>query len=563
MDDKIKLSKEEQLKSRSLDLRGDLIEELGNGTTNFTKDSYQLLKFHGLYQQDDRDKRKGKEKEYSFMIRCRIPGGGLNAEQYLVHDRLADTHANGTLRITTRQTFQFHGVLKHNISETLSTINDLLLTTMAACGDVVRNVMYSPIPAISSRQDIIKKHADEISNKLLPKTKAFHDVWLDGEKVYTGEKEYESVETFYGPKYLPRKFKIGIAEAGDNSIDVYTQDIGIVALFNESDDLEGFNLIAGGGLGMNHKKKDTFPRLGDHLGFIDAERLYEVVETIVSVQRDHGNRSNRRQARMKYLIDSWGIDKFKDEVEQRLGYPLEPFRPMPEFELKLYHGWHKQQDGRWFLGLFVENGRIKNEGNLRLKDGLHEAISKYQPDIQLTPHQDIILTNINEADRAGIEYILKENGIPLPDHYSKTVRFAMACPAMPTCGLAITESERVMPQIIREIENEIARIGLQDKTITVRMTGCPNGCARPYVADIGFVGQSLEKYSVFVGGDPSGAHINTLYRELVPFEELTNTVRPLLEQYKEEHKNGETFGAFWRRTELPQPNNVKENAQIE
>ncbi|MEX0773256.1 MAG: NADPH-dependent assimilatory sulfite reductase hemoprotein subunit [Balneolales bacterium] len=560
MEKKVKLAKEEHLKEASRDLRGALIEELKDGTPSFTKDSYQLLKFHGLYQQDDRDKRQGKNKEYSFMVRCRIPGGGLSAEQYLVHDRLADTHANGTLRITTRQTFQFHGVIKQDLSETLSAINDQLITTMAACGDVVRNVMYSPIPDVSTKQEIVKKYANEISDKLLPRTKAFHDVWLDGEKVYSGEKEYASVETFYGPSYLPRKFKIGIAEAGDNSIDVYTQDIGIVALFNDSDQLEGFNLIAGGGLGMHHKKSDTFPRLGDHLGFVTEDKLYETVEGIVAIQRDHGDRTNRKQARMKYLIHNWGIDKFRDVLEERLGYELKPFRPMPDFELKLYHGWHRQRNGRWFVGLFVENGRIKNEGALRLKDGLKEIASSIKPGIQLTPHQDIILTDIKEEDREAVEDILKQHGIPLPESYSNTVRFAMACPAMPTCGLAITESERVMPQIIREIENEVARIGLQDKTITVRMTGCPNGCARPYVADIGFVGQSLEKYAIYIGGSSSGTHMNTKYRDLVPFGELTNTVRPLLEQYKNEHKNGETFGGFWRRTEFPQPN-VEADAQ--
>ncbi|MEX1121624.1 MAG: NADPH-dependent assimilatory sulfite reductase hemoprotein subunit, partial [Balneolales bacterium] len=365
--------------------------------------------------------------------------------------------------------------------------------------------------------------------------------------------EYASVENFYGPTYLPRKFKIGIAEAGDNSIDLYTQDIGIVALFDDSNQLEGFNLIAGGGLGMNHKKSDTFPRLGDHLGFVTEDKLYQTVETIVAIQRDNGDRTNRKQARMKYLIDNWGIEKFRDELEERLGFKLEPFRDMPEFELKLYHGWHRQQDGRWFIGLFIENGRIKNEGELRIKDGLKEIATTIKPGIQLTPHQDIILTDIKEEDREAVENILKENGIPLPDTYSNAVRFAMACPAMPTCGLAITESERVMPQIIREIEHEIAKIGLQDKTITVRMTGCPNGCARPYVADIAFVGQSLEKYSVYVAGASSGDHLSTRYRDLVPFSELTNTVRPLLEQYKNEHTNGETFGDFWRRTGLPQP----------
>ncbi|MEX2639117.1 MAG: NADPH-dependent assimilatory sulfite reductase hemoprotein subunit [Balneolales bacterium] len=552
MDKEIKLSKEEKLKAASRDLRGDLVEELHNEQASFSKDSCNLLKFHGLYQQDDRDTRKGKNKDYSFMIRCRIPGGGLSAEQYLVHDRIADDHANGTLRITTRQTFQFHGVIKQQLSETLSAINDLLLTTMAACGDVVRNVMYSPVPAVSARQDIIQKYAEEISDKLLPKTRAFHEVWIDGEKVFSGKQEdYKSVETFYGPTYLPRKFKIGIAEAGDNSIDVYTQDIGLVALFGEDDKLEGFNVIAGGGLGMNHKKSDTFPRLGDHMGFITEDRLYEVVETIVSVQRDHGDRSNRKQARMKYLIHNWGIDKFRDEVESRLGYELQPFLPMPEFELKLYHGWHRQQDGRWFLGLFIENGRIKNDGDLRIKDGLKAVITTHQPGIQLTPNQDIILTDIKEEDRESVEDILNGHGLSLPDTYSNAVRFSMACPAMPTCGLAITESERVMPQIIREIEHEIESIGLQDETITVRMTGCPNGCARPYVADIGFVGQSLEKYSVFIGGASSGTHLNTLYRELVPFNELTSTIRPLLEQFKAEQKNGETFSEYWRRTELP------------
>ncbi len=547
IDDRSKL---EVIKEESDYLRGSIEEELGNQLPYFSKSGLQLLKFHGTYQQDDRDKRSGKDRYYSFMLRTRLPGGGLTAGQYLALDEIADKYTFGTLRITTRQTIQFHGVLKGNLKKTISDLNDSLITTLGACGDIVRNVMANPAPDSDGRQEKIQKYVNSLSEELLPETNAYHEIWLDGDKIFTNKVEVSTKESLYGEAYLPRKFKIGITAPGDNSIDLYTQDVGLVALFDETETITGFNVVVGGGMGMNHNKADTFPRLGDHLGYIPKEQLLSIVKAIIEIQRDNGNRNNRKRARMKYLIHDWGIERFKAEVEQRSGLKLEPFRPMPKFKLELYLGWHRQSNGKWYLGISVENGRVKDEGNFKLKSGLREIIKKYQLNVRLTPNQNIILTDIEESNKNAIDETLAGYGVTRSDKVSNVIKYSMACPAMPTCGLAIAESERVMPDLIRNFEKELNDLGLENEEITIRMTGCPNGCARPYVADIAFVGRSLNQYSVFIGGDPAGTRLNVKYKDLVPFEELVSSVHPLLAAYKEDRAEGEAFGDYWNRVGL-------------
>ena len=542
-----KKSKLESIKEESNYLRGSIPDELTNDLDYFSKDAIQLLKFHGTYQQDDRDLRQGRDKHYQLMIRTRIPGGGLSSNQYLVLDRIADKYANGTLRITTRQTIQFHGILKGDLRNTIHDINKSLVTTLGACGDIVRNVMSNPAPDSDGRQAKVQEYTNHLSELLLPETKAYHEIWLDGSKIYSNRQEISNGEALYGDSYLPRKFKIAISVPGDNSVDLYTQDIGLVAIFDEQENITGFNVIVGGGMGMNHNKAETFPRLGDHFGYVTKDRLVPMVRSIIELQRDNGDRGDRKHARMKYLIHDWGLDRFRTEVVKRTGFELEPFREMPKFKLELYLGWHRQSDGKWYLGINVENGRIKDEEKLQLRTGLRETIRKYNLNVRLTPTQNILLTDIKESEKESIEEELRGYGIPLSDELSNAIKYSMACPALPTCGLAITESERIMPEVIRDLEKEIRSLGLEDEQLTVRMTGCPNGCARPYVADIAFVGRSLNQYAVFIGGDPAGTRLNKKYRDHVPLEELVSSVKPLLEIYRDGRNEGESFGDYWNR----------------
>ncbi|WP_234573184.1 NADPH-dependent assimilatory sulfite reductase hemoprotein subunit [Rhodohalobacter sp. 614A] len=542
-----KKSKLENIKEGSNYLRGPLDVEVGNDEDHFSKDAIQVLKFHGTYQQDDRDKRQGRDRHYIFMIRSRTPGGKLTPAQYLAVDNISNTHADGTIRVTTRQAFQLHGIIKKDLKKTIKEINESLITTLGACGDIVRNVMATPAPDIDGRQAKVQEFSDEISDILLPATNAYHEIWLDGEKVYSGKEEITNTEPLYDRSYLPRKFKIAVALPGDNSVDLYTQDIGLVAFFDETQEIEGFNVVVGGGMGMHHRKPETFPRLGDHLGYITKDKVVDVIKGIIGIQRDYGNRENRKQARMKYLIHDWGLAKFKNELTDRLGYELEEFRELPKFELELYLGWKKQSDGNWFLGISVENGRIKDEGDLKLKSALRKIVEDFQPEVRMTPNHNVLLTNIPEEYKQPIEQIFHEYGVQLPDEIPNAIKFSMACPALPTCGLAIAESERVMPDVIRDLNGVLEELELQNEKLSVRMTGCPNGCARPYVADIGFVGRSLDKYTIFIGGDPSGTRLNKEYKDMVPREELIQEVRPLLEHFKKERSVNESFSDFWNR----------------
>ena len=544
-----KPTKLEGIKEKSQGLRGRLPDELTTAEDHFAEAEKQLLKFHGIYQQDDRDHRKG-GKEYQFMVRSRIPGGHLTAAQYLAHDALADHYANGTLRVTTRQGIQFHGILKGDLRPTLSAINRSLITTLSACGDVVRNVMWSPSPEKRPLYDAIQDVAGRLADATLPATRAYHEIWVDGEKAYNGQAVVEEPvadDPLYGTRYLPRKFKIGVVYPGDNSVDVYTQDVGLIAVA-EGETLLGFNVLVGGGLGMTHKKPQTFPRLADPLAFVKPEEAVAVVRHIIGIQRDEGDRTDRRHARMKYLIHDWGLDRFRAELEKRLGYTLAPPAETPPLHLNLYLGWHEQGDGRWWLGLSVENGRIQDTPDVRLKTALRRLLETYDVDVRLTANHDILLTDLRDEDRADIEQLLAEHGVAMPEAISNARKHTMACPALPTCGLALAESERVMPQVMDQIEQELEALGLGEETLTIRMTGCPNGCARPYVADVGFVGRSLDQYTVFVGGRPDGTRLNTPFADLVPLDRLAATIRPLFELFREDRRPGESFGDFCHRT---------------
>ncbi len=551
-------SKVEHIKDTSDYLHGQIAEQLQEDSARFSEDQTQLLKFHGTYQQEDRDVRQarkatGTEKAYQFMVRSRIPGGAVTSAQYLVEDELAERFGNGTMRITTRQGFQLHGILKGDLQAAIRGINESLLSTLGACGDVNRNVMACPAPVSSRAQAQVQEIAHQVAMRLTPHTQAYHEIWIDGEKMHTVEAEdaAENVEPLYGPTYLPRKFKIGVAFPGDNCVDAYTQDIGMVARLDGAE-LVGFTLIIGGGMGMTHGKKETFPRLATPLADVTLEQTLAVVETIVTVQRDYGDRQNRKHARMKYVVEERGIDWFRAQVEQRLGYQLTVPSPVVFHDVEDHLGWHQQADGRWFLGLHVENGRIKDSAQLRLKSGLRATIEQFQPGIRLTGQQNILLTDIAEEQRAALEAHLHTYGISTDPQAAGAYRFAMACPALPTCGLALAEAERILPDVVKLIEDDLHALGLAGEPLSIRMTGCPNGCARPHMGDIGLVGRSKDLYNLYVGGDWANTRMNTLYAQSVKTHEIVPTLHPLLVLWRDERQSQETFGDFCQRIGIVQ-----------
>ncbi|MDI3327152.1 MAG: NADPH-dependent assimilatory sulfite reductase hemoprotein subunit [Alicyclobacillaceae bacterium] len=546
-------SKIEEIKLNSQYLRGTIAEELKEDKTHFSEENQQILKFHGIYQQDDRDVRQARKKEgleplYQMMIRARIPGGVVTPEAYLVFDGLADQYANGSLRVTTRQTFQLHGVLKGNLKATIRRINEQLITTLGGCGDQVRNILLCPAPV----KDAFRAELEEVLRRLVDalsaKTPAYHEIWLDGEKVAGGEppETGDTVEPLYGKTYLPRKFKTAIAIEGDNCVDVYTNDLGWVA-HREGDRLAGFTVLVGGGMGRSAPRPDTYPRLADPIAFVEPDRVVEVAEAIVAIQRDYGDRSDRKQARMKYLIDKRGLDWFKGELESRLGRKLSPPRPLQWGGTDDHLGWNAQGDGRYWLGLFIANGRIRDSESMRLKTALREIVARFRPTIRLTTQQNLLLSDLDPSVRDEVEEILKSHGVPLPGEIPPVVRYSMACVALPTCGLAVAESERAIPGVLAALQKELQELGLAGEPISVRMSGCPNGCSRPYVGDIGFVGRSLGKYDIWLGGDYDGTRLSRLFEELVPLEELADRLRPLLAAFRAERRPGETFGAYCTR----------------
>lgn len=559
MSDTQKLSKVELLKEASHQLRGTLAEEILNDKPEFSDDAATLLKHHGSYLQDDRDSRKAKDedgkakgKQYSCMVRTRIPGGRVTAEQFLAELDLCEQLANGTLRITSRQGFQLHGVLKKDLRESIREINRIKLTTFAACGDVNRNVMACPAPIRNNPvRDQVQALALEMAEHFRPRTTSYFDLWLkdeDGQE--TEATEFQPVdEPIYGTRYLPRKFKMAIGFPEDNCVDLYTQDLGLMAIV-DNDQIIGYNVLAGGGMGRTPSAEKTFPALAKRLTFATPAQVIAVSEAIVKVQRDYGNREDRKRARLKYLIADWGVDRFKAKVEEYFGSSLPDPHPADVTGVDDHLGWHEQGDGRLFLGINVENGRIKDEGSLRLKTGLRAILRRFGMETRLTALQSVLLCDIDPRDRAEIDQIMADHGIRTAEELSLIRRYSIACPAFPTCGLSITESERALPGIIDQLDVEVARLGLQSAKIAVHMTGCPNGCARPYTPDIGLVGKAVGKYTMFVGGNPEGTRLGFIYRDMVELDNIVPALVPLLQAYKAQRQGDESFGDFCARKGL-------------
>lgn len=558
-------SQVEGIKKRSNFLREPLATQLLEDTTHFNEEAIQILKFHGSYQQDNRDNRvKGQEKDYQMMLRTRNPGGFIPHQLYLTLNSLSDEYGSGTLRVTTRQGFQLHGVLKKNLKTVISSIIKSMGSTLGACGDINRNVMSPPAPYKNRPEyEYAKNYANKIADLLTPQTGAYYEIWLDGEKVISGEEDpevkaarqrngngtifHDSEEPIYGTHYMPRKFKCAVTVPGDNSVDLYTQDVSLVVITDGAGELEGFNVLAGGGLGRTHRKEETFPCLAQEIGYVAKEDVYDLVKAIVATQRDYGDRSNRRHARMKYLLHDWGVEKFKAKVEEYFGKSLAPFKPLPEWKYLDFLGWHEQGDGKLFLGISVENGRVKDEGSFQLKTALHKIIEQFQLPMLLTPNHNIILYEIEPEQQQVIQEILTQHGIQKEKDIDPLVRYGMACPALPTCGLAITESERALPGILGQIRLLLDKVGLEQEHFVIRMTGCPNGCARPYMAELGFVGSAPESYQIWLGGSPNQTRLAKPYTNQLHINKLEAELSAIFVYFKQQKQPDESFGDFCNR----------------
>jgi sulfite reductase (ferredoxin) len=555
----------EGLKEHSHFLRESVASELLLDTNRFSEEAIQILKFHGSYQQDNRDHRvKGQEKDYQFMLRTRSPGGFIPPVLYLTLDRLSDEYGNHTLRATTRQGFQLHGILKKNLKATISAIVHNLGSTLGACGDLNRNVMAPPAPYRNRPEyQYALDYANRIADLLTPQTGAYYEIWLDGEKAISAEEHpevvaarqrngngtivHDSEEPIYGTHYMPRKFKCCVTVPGDNSVDLYSQDLSLVVITNPKGELEGFNVLAGGGLGRTHNKEETFPRLADPLGYVDKDDVYEVVKAIVATQRDYGDRCDRRHARMKYLIEDWGVEKFRTKVEEYFGKSLQPSKPLPEFKYLDFLGWHEQGDGNWFVGLSIQNGRVKDEGSLQLKTALREIVETFNLPMLLTPSQNVLFYDIPPQHKAKIQQILTRCGIQGETEIDTLERYSMACPALPTCGLATTESERIIPSILERIRALLVKVGLPDEHFIIRMTGCPNGCARPYLAELGFVGNGPDLYQMWLGAAPNQTRLSKVYLEKLHIDNLETEFEPIFVYFKQSRQPNESFGDFCDR----------------
>ena len=539
------LSHNEVLKEADPILAGELASTLLDPEADrFSKDDGQFLKFHGIYQQDDRDLRKTGRK-FMFMIRGRIHSGILSPDQYGVYDDLSSKYANNTLRLTSRQSIQFHGVVKTGLGPLMKEINEALMTTLAACGDVNRNVMAPATPITRPWINKVYEDAQLLDQALLPTTPSYNSIWVDGVQLNLSDHQGHD-DPLYGKTYLPRKFKIAFAVPPLNDVDLFTNCLGFIAI-EEGGNLVGYNVTAGGGLGMSHKNPDTYPRKADVVGYIKRDQVEEVAKAVLTVHRDFGDRTNRKHARLKYVLEERGVTWFREELKRRLGYFLEEARPYV-FERQGDHfGWHKQADGNSYLGLFVETGRIKDTEYVRLKSAIRKVVDTYRTQVRLTPSQNLILANIPEEDIEGIDQILRKHGVSATHEKSPIRSATMACPALPTCGLAMAESERYLPGLIDRVEGLLQSRGMDREEIIVRMTGCPNGCARPYMAELGFVGRAPRKYNVYVGGNESGTRLNRVYLESVKDEDMESVLGGMLDRFKEGRQNGERFGDWSAR----------------
>jgi sulfite reductase (NADPH) hemoprotein beta-component len=544
------LSRNELLKAASAYLRGTIAEGLEAPLTgSIAEDDTQLTKFHGLYLQDDRDLRPERRKKlmepaFAFMARVRLPGGVCTPQQWLQMDQIAGDYANGTLRLTTRQTWQFHGVIKQNLKRTMQAINRACLDTVAACGDVNRNVMASSNPHLSRAHGEAYALAKRISDHLLPKTRAYREIWLEGEKI-VGEEPAED-EPIYGRTYLPRKFKTVVAVPPDNDVDVFAHDLGFVAVLDEDGGIAGWNVTIGGGMGMTHGEPATYPRTADAMAFCRPEQAVDVAEKVVLVQRDFGDRGNRKHARMKYTVEDHGVAWYRAEVEKRLGYALEDPRPMRFTHTGDRYGWTEDWQGHWHCTLFIENGRVADTPGHPIRTGLRKIAEVHKGEFRLTANQNLIIAGVKKRDRKKIEALLQEHG--LTNDRSGLRLHAMACVALPTCGLALAESERYLPRLVDALDEVLDEAGLRQDEIVIRMTGCPNGCARPFLAEIGLVGRSPGTYNLYLGAAFDGTRLNKLYRQDVGHDAIVAALRPLLLAYAGERAPGERFGDFVVRT---------------
>lgn len=533
----------EKIKVESNYLRGTITPSLKNQITGaVADDDLMLIKFHGIYQQDDRDIRNERRKQkleplYSFMIRARVPGGVASSEQYIQMADLATNYSSGSLRLTTRQAYQWHGVFKRNLKTTIAGINQSMLDTIAACGDVNRNVMSNPLPETSSIHAEIYEWSKKISEHLLPKTKAYHEIWLDGKKVESTE------EPLYGDTYLPRKFKTAIAIPPYNDVDVYANDLGFVAII-EQGQLVGFNVLVGGGMGSSHGDNSTYPRVANLIGFCSLEQVLAVAENVVKVQRDFGNREVRKHARLKYTIDRLGIDGFKEKLFTYQGFELSKAKPF-EFEHNAdRYGWMQDENGQWHLTLYIHSGRIIDSEDSKLFSGLLEIAKIHDGEFRISPNQNMIISNIQPAIKSEIETLLKNHNISIGEAESPTRLNSLACVAFPTCSLAMAEAERYLPSFITKLEQLLDKYSLKEQPINVRMTGCPNGCARPFLGEIGLVGKGPGKYNLYLGASHTGDRLNKLYRENINEKSILQVLEPIIEDYSKARKEDESFGDF-------------------
>ena len=554
----VKLTHNEEIKAAIPTLAGTIAATFNDpANDHFSEDDNQFLKFHGSYQQDDRDLRKT-GKKYIMMIRGRIPGGVMTAKQYGVFDQLATDYGNNTLRITTRQSIQFHGVVMAGLQPLVKKINESLLSTLAACGDVNRNVLAPATPAYTKAREEVYADAHKVALALAPQTKAYHSIWIDGVQIDNDAAENKNfVDPLYGKTYLPRKFKIAFVIPPVNDLDVYTNCLGFIAVV-ENDKLIGYNLAVGGGMGRSHGNEATYARMADVIGFFTPDKIVEVAKAVLTIHRDFGDRTDRKHARLKYVVAERGVPFIQAEVNKRAGITLAPNKPYSFTTTSDLLDWRKAVDGSWFLGLFVSMGRIKDVDGCKMKTGLRQVADKFpQVEFRLTANQNLILANVNDADKAGITAILAAHGVKTENQTSILHAASMACPSLPTCGLGLAESERALPGMIARLEKLLAEVGLPGEEIIIRSTGCPNGCARPYMAEIAFVGKAPGRYQVWLGGDVSGTRLNKVWKDVIKEPELETEFRPVFARFAKERNAGERFGDWSQRVllkELPAAN---------
>ncbi|MCU0771024.1 MAG: NADPH-dependent assimilatory sulfite reductase hemoprotein subunit [Verrucomicrobia bacterium] len=541
----------EEIKGAIPTLAGTIAATLADETADhFGENDIQFLKFHGSYQQDDRDLRKA-GKKYIMMIRGRIPGGVMTARQWAVFDELATRHGNHTLRITTRQSIQFHGVVKSHLRPLIKEINDSLLSTLAACGDVNRNVLAPPTPAYTRAREQVFLDCHRVALALAPQTRAYHSIWIDGEQLDLDAPENKNfVDPLYGKTYLPRKFKIAFVIPPVNDLDVLTNCLGFIAVV-ENDRLVGYNLAVGGGLGRSHGNEATYPRLADVIGYFPADRVVDVAKAVLTIHRDFGDRTDRKHARLKYVVAEKGVEFMREEVNRRAGLQLEPVRPYTFTSIGDLYGWHKAVDGTWFLTLYVQTGRVKDSEGHHQKTALRQVAERHPGiEFRLTANQNVILANVTEGDKATVDALLRSHGVKTENQASVLHAASMACPALPTCGLALAESERMLPGLVDRIEALCGEVGLGGQEIIIRSTGCPNGCARPYMAELALVGKAPGRYQVWLGGNAAGTRLNRVWKEMMKETDLETELRPVLARYARERQPGERFGDWCDRVAL-------------